>query len=132
MIVLPNGKKAFPEEIEFVINRIEGIKESIVWGDELNRDTLDICAKIVVSDELLPEGLAGDAEKISAYLAEQIKLVNKDMPIYKAVRNFVWTTEELIKTTTLKVKRPEESKKIKAWLEDHQTTMRAMSGQRMS
>ena len=132
MIVLPNGKKAFPEEIEFVINRIEGIKESIVWGDELNRDTLDICAKIVVSDELLPEGLAGDAEKISAYLTEQIKLVNKDMPVYKAVRNFVWTTEELIKTTTLKVKRPEESKKIKAWLEDHQTTMRAMSGQRMS
>ena len=132
MIVLPNGKKAFPEEIEFVINRIQGVKESIVWGDELNRDTLDICAKIVVSDELLPEGLAGDAEKISAYLTEQIKLVNKDMPIYKAVRNFVWTTEELIKTTTLKVKRPEESKKIKAWLEDHQTTMRAMSGQRMS
>ena len=132
MIVLPNGKKAFPEEIEFVINRIQGVKESIVWGDELNRDTLDICAKIVVSDELLPEGLAGDAEKISAYLAEQIKLVNKDMPVYKAVRNFVWTTEELIKTTTLKVKRPEESKKIKAWLEDHQTTMRAMSGQRMS
>jgi len=132
MIVLPNGKKAFPEEIEFVINRIQGIKESIVWGDELNRDTLDICAKIVVSDELLPEGLAGDAEKISAYLTEQIKLVNKDMPVYKAVRNFVWTTEELIKTTTLKVKRPEESKKIKAWLEDHQTTMRAMSGQRMS
>lgn len=131
MIVLPNGKKAFPEEIEFVINRIQGVKESIVWGDELNRDTLDICAKIVVSDELLPEGLAGDAEKISAYLTEQIKLVNKDMPIYKAVRNFVWTTEELIKTTTLKVKRPEESKKIKAWLEDHQTTMRAMSGQRM-
>ena len=132
MIVLPNGKKAFPEEIEFIINRIEGIKESIVWGDELNRDTLDICAKIVVSDELLPEGLAGDAEKISAYLAEQIKLVNKDMPVYKAVRNFVWTTEELIKTTALKVKRPEESKKIKAWLEDRQTTMRAMSGQRMS
>jgi len=132
MIVLPNGKKAFPEEIEFVINRIQGVKESIVWGDELNRDTLDICAKIVVSDELLPEGLAGVAEKISAYLTEQIKLVNKDMPVYKAVRNFVWTTEELIKTTTLKVKRPEESKKIKAWLEDHQTTMRAMSGQRMS
>ncbi|MDD2458726.1 MAG: AMP-binding protein [Eubacteriales bacterium] len=132
MIVLPNGKKAFPEEIEFVVNRIPGVKESIVWGDELNRDTIDICAKIVFSDELLPEGLAGDSEKISAYLAEQIKLVNKDMPVYKAVRNFVWTTEELIKTTTLKVKRPEESKKIKAWLDEHQTTMRAKTGQRMS
>lgn len=131
MIVLPNGKKAFPEEIEFVINRIAGIKESIVWGDELNRDTVDICAKIVVSDDLLPEGLAGDPQKIGAYLAEQIKLVNKDMPVYKAVRNFAWTTEELIKTTTLKVKRPEESKKIKAWLEQNQTTMRALNGQRM-
>lgn len=132
MIVLPNGKKAFPEEIEFVVNRIPGVKESIVWGHELNRDTVDICAKIMVSDELLPEGLAGDAEKISTYLTEQLKLVNKDMPVYKAVRNFVWTTEELIKTTTLKVKRSEESEKINAWLEQNQTTMRAMTGQRMN
>jgi len=43
------------------------------------------------------------------------------MPVYKAVRNFVWTTEELIKTTTLKVKRSEESEKINAWLEQNQT-----------
>lgn len=128
MIVLPNGKKAFPEEIEFYVNRIPGVKESLVWGDEVNRDQVDICAKIVVSEELLPEALVGQPDKISAHLQEQIKLINAEMPVYKAVRYFVWTQKELIKTTTLKVKRPEEAKLIKAMLESGSTTMRAQTG----
>jgi long-chain acyl-CoA synthetase len=40
MIVLPNGKKAFPEEIEFGVNRIPGVKESIVWGEDCRRRRL--------------------------------------------------------------------------------------------
>lgn len=128
MIVLPNGKKAFPEEIEFYVNRIPGVKESLVWGEEVSRDQVDICAKIVVSDDLLPEGLVGQPDKISAYLSEQIKLINAEMPVYKAVRYFIWTQKDLIKTTTLKVKRPEEAKVIKALLESSKTTMRILNG----
>lgn len=131
MIVLPNGKKAFPEEIEFFVNRIPGVKESLVWGDEVSRDQIDICAKVVVSDDLLPEALVGQPEKISAHLAEHIKLINQDMPAYKAVRFFVWTSQELIKTTTLKVKRPEEAKVIKALLATDSTTMRLLNGKQI-
>jgi long-chain acyl-CoA synthetase len=54
------------------------------------------------------------------------------MPVYKAVRYFVWTEQELIKTTTLKVKRPEESKRIKAYLEKNTTTIRALNGKKNS
>ncbi len=131
MIVLPNGKKAFPEEIEFYVNRIPGVKESLVWGDEVSRDQVDICAKIVVADESLPEALVGQPDKISAHLQEQIKLINAEMPVYKAVRYFVWTSKELIKTTTLKVKRPEEAKVIKALLGAQSTTLRALNGKQI-
>jgi long-chain acyl-CoA synthetase len=132
MIVLPNGKKAFPEEIEFVLGHIAGVKESLVWGEEIDRDHIDICAKLVIADDLLPESLVGQPEQISAYLAEQIKKVNQEMPPYKAIRNFFWTDQELIKTTTLKVKRPEESKRLKAYLESNQTTVRALNGQKIT
>jgi long-chain acyl-CoA synthetase len=131
MIVLTNGKKAFPEEIEFLVNRIPGVKESIVWGDATTHDTVDICAKFVLAKDHLPDGLADQPARISAYLAEKIKLVNQEMPAYKAVKYFVWTEQELIKTTTLKVKRPDEQRRIHTWLDLQGKTMRTITGQRM-
>ena len=50
MIVLTNGKKAFPEEIESLINIVPGVRESFVWGEESDRETDDICAKILSID----------------------------------------------------------------------------------
>ncbi len=128
MIVLTNGKKAFPEEIEFLVNRIEGVKESIVWGEATSHDTVDISAKIVINREALPAGAAESAEQLSAWLATQIKSINKDMPTYKAIKYFVWTEQDLIKTTTLKVRRPDELRRIHAWLEQQGQTMRTASG----
>ena len=32
MIVFANGKKAFPEEYEVLLNEIPGIKDSFAWG----------------------------------------------------------------------------------------------------
>ena len=43
---------------------------------------------------------------------EEIKKINKTMPIYKYIREVMVTDEELIKTTTQKVKRHEELAKI--------------------
>ena len=51
-------------------------------------------------------------EKIEEFINEEIKKINKTMPAYKYVRNVMVTEEELIKTTTLKIKRHEEMKKI--------------------
>lgn len=128
MIVLTNGKKAFPEEIEFLIARIPGVKESIVWGDCNTRDAVDICVKIVVDRERLPQEAGTTRESISDYFAGQIRSVNQQMPPYKAIKYYLLTDTELVKTTTLKVKRPVENEATQNWLKGASLTMRAASG----
>ena len=51
-------------------------------------------------------------ENIKEFLWDKVKEVNKLMPKYKYVREMVITEEPLIKTTTLKIKRHEELKKV--------------------
>ena len=55
VIVLNNGKNVFPEEIETVINKIDGVKESFVYGQAEEDDKIDlkVCAKIVYDKELM-------------------------------------------------------------------------------
>ena len=53
-----------------------------------------------------------DEEKIKEYIWEHIKEINKTMPPYKYIREIIVTDQELIKTTTEKVKRHEEIKKV--------------------
>ena len=51
-------------------------------------------------------------EKIHEILWEQIKQINRTMPTYKYIKNLVATKEDFIKTTTAKIKRHEEMKKM--------------------
>lgn len=131
MIVLTNGKKAFPEEIEFLAARIPGVKESMVWGDtgkEREDVRVDICAKVVVDRERLPEEAGKDNEAISRYFNGQIKALNQQMPPYKSIKYYILTEGDLIKTTTLKVKRPLENEAIQAWLNKNGLVMRTANG----
>lgn len=115
VIVLKNGKNIYPEELETNINRIEGVKESLVFGKPENddKDDLKICAKIVYDANAMKEeyGIEGE-EEISKKLWEKVKEINKEMPTYKYIREIIFTQDDLIKTTTQKVKRHEELKKI--------------------
>lgn len=112
VIVLQNGKNIYPEEIETLINKVEGIKESMIYGMPDDGD-LKISAKIVYDRDIMKEinGKQSEAE-VEEFINEEIKKINKTMPPYKYIRNVIITEEELIKTTTLKIKRHEEMKKI--------------------
>lgn len=113
VIVLKNGKNVFPEELENLVNRIEGISESMVYGKpEADGDT-KICIKIVYDPEIMKEmyKLEDEAE-IYEFLHTTVKSINKTMPAYKYIREIMITTEPLIKTTTAKIKRHEELQKI--------------------
>lgn len=112
VIVLQNGKNIFPEELETLINKIEGVKESFVFGKPDDKD-LKICAKIVYDKENIKE-LYNIAEKdeIENFMWGKMKEINKTMPAYKYIREVIVTEEELIKTTTLKTKRHKELEKI--------------------
>jgi long-chain acyl-CoA synthetase len=53
-----------------------------------------------------------DENEIKAKLWKDVKEINKTMPTYKYIKGISVTTEELIKTTTLKIKRFEEIKRV--------------------
>ena len=115
VIVLKNGKNVYPDEIENVINRIPGIKESFVFGRPESDDPTDLRleCKMVYDEALFKEihKLSKETE-IKEFLDEKIKEINKTMPNYKFIKEVYITTEPLIKTTTLKIKRFEEMKKM--------------------
>lgn len=115
VIVLKNGKNVFPEELESLINQIEGVKESFVYGkpDEEDEIDLKLNAKIVYDKDIMKDkfGLENE-EDIKQKLWKDVKAVNKTMPTYKYIKGILVTTEELIKTTTLKIKRFEEIKRV--------------------
>ncbi len=115
MIVLKNGKKVFPEELETLVNRLEIVEESIVFGlpDEKDKSDIKLSVKIVYNKEVAKEKYVDkNEEELYNIVWEQIKELNKTFPRYKHIQNLILTDEELIKTTTKKVKRQEEMKKI--------------------
>lgn len=113
VIVLKNGKNIFPEELETLINKLPFVEESIVYGKPTKDGDLDLCAKIVYNEQLLKEFFP-EAKKENYYdiILKEVKQINKTMPAYKYIRQIMVTEEPLIKTTTQKVKRHEEIKKI--------------------
>ena len=108
LIVLSNGKKVFPEEIEALINKLDYVEESMVYE---HNDK--VCAKIVYSkDNQLLKNLSG--EEIHDLIEPEIKTLNKsNLPVYKYIKEFTVTDEPLIKTTTQKIKRHEEMRNLK-------------------
>ena len=113
VIVLKNGKNIFPEELETLLNKIEGIKESFVYGKPKDDGDYKICAKLVYDKELVKEIYnTENEEELKNILWQEVKKINKTMPPYKYIRDITITDKELIKTTTQKVKRFEEIKTV--------------------
>ena len=115
VIVLKNGKNIFPEEMENIVNRIEGVKESFIFGKSNKKDPDDIkiYVKIVYDKNIVKLVYkTDDEEKIHEIMSEKIKEINNIMPAYKSIRGVVLSETPLIKTTTNKIKRQEEIKTI--------------------
>ena len=117
VIVLQNGKNIFPEELEALISKIEGVKESMVYGKPDQRDgrkgDLKVCAKIVYDKNIIKQKYnTTDEAEIQEKLWQEVKTINKKIPSYKYIKEIIITEKELIKTTTQKVKRQEELKTL--------------------
>ncbi len=113
MIVLKNGKKVFPDEIEMIINRLEEVKECIVYGipDTKDENDVKLSVKIVYDKDVIDEKYPNvSKEGLEDIIWQKIKEINKTFPPYKYIKNMILTDQELIKTTTQKVKRNEEIK----------------------
>lgn len=113
VIVLKNGKNIYPEELETIVNKIDGVTESFVYGRPEDDGDYKICAKIVYDKDMV-ESIYGtnDEEKLKDLIWQEVKKVNKTMPAYKYIREISITDKALIKTTTQKIKRFEEIKTV--------------------
>ncbi len=89
IIITPNGKNVYPEEIEAVLQKVEGIGEVVVYEAEKL-----ICAEIYTET---PE--AKDRIK------SEVFALNKTLPSYKQVQKVVFRDTEFEKTTSRKIKR---------------------------
>ena len=110
VMVLKNGKNIFPEEMENLVNKIEGIKESFIFGKIQSNDenNIKINVKIVFDRDVIKDVYKVEKdEDIYKVLSKKIKEVNQTMPSYKAIRGIMLTEEPLIRTTTNKIKRQE-------------------------
>ena len=115
MIVLKNGKKAFPEEIEILLNKIPGVLDSFVFGEPIDGDWTDlrIAVQVQYSAKEIKDLYGADTqEQIHDALWEKIKEVNQTIPHYKRVTDLYLTEEPFIKTTSLKIKRKEQIKRV--------------------
>ena len=113
IIVLQNGKNVYPQEIEFLINKLPYVTESLVYQRGKNKTDTMLCAKIVYDKDLIRENLGEKTEKeYQEIIWQKIKEINKELPVFKHIKKITITTEPLIKTTTQKVKRYEELKRV--------------------
>ena len=113
VIVLKNGKNIYPEELELLINNLPYVAESMVFGMPKG-DDLVVSVKIVYNESYVKEKYNGVSEdELKDIIWKDIKEINSGLTNYKHIKNLIITNEPMVKTTTAKVKRFEEMKKIK-------------------
>lgn len=113
IIVLKNGKNIYPQELEFLLNKIPGITETMVFARNKTSMDTTLCAKIVYDKEQVQEAYGEKTEEeLKEVFWQKVKEVNQTLPDVKHIKEIMITEEPLAKTTTQKVKRYEEIKNI--------------------
>lgn len=117
VIVLKNGKNIYPEELEVLIANLPYAEENMVFGQPRHEDSderdLALCAKIVYNKDYMKEHYGTeDLSEIEKIIKKDIDAINEKLPVYKQMLRIIVTDEPMIKTTTGKVKRFEEVKKL--------------------
>lgn len=108
MIVLPGGKKIFPEEVEAVMESSELIKEVCVFcikrqqGEK--KDTEEVGIVVTPKDDLVQNY---DKDTIIEMLIDEVKKKSMQLSQYKRPTNINVYFGELPKTATRKIKRKE-------------------------
>lgn len=112
IIVLKNGKNIYPQELEFLLNKIPAVLETMVFARNKTSMDTTLCAKIVYDKEQIEE-VHGEKteEELKEIFWQKVKEVNQTLPDVKHIKEIVITDEPLAKTTTQKVKRYEEIKR---------------------
>jgi long-chain acyl-CoA synthetase len=113
VIVLKNGENVYPNDIEFLINKLPYVAESILFPRPNEKNELNLGIKIVYDETLVNEQFGNkEQSEYEKLVWEDIKNINQSLPQFKRIKEIIITTEPLEKTTTQKIKRFKEIEKI--------------------
>ena len=102
IIILSNGKNIYPEEIEQYLAKIEDIAECVVIGKENESGDVVITAVIYPNMDRYKDA---QMQEIHDDLKAKINEVNKQLPIFKQIREIQLRDTEFEKTPSRKIKR---------------------------
>ncbi len=111
LIVTPNGKNVYPEEIENQLLKSQYIDEIMVYGHKISPTAEEVYAVIFPDEENLfvleKEQNRGPlkAAEVEAVIRREVLQYGKDLADYKRIKKFKLREDEFPKTTTRKIKR---------------------------
>ncbi|MFQ5738156.1 MAG: AMP-dependent synthetase/ligase [Acidobacteriota bacterium] len=109
VIVTPNGKNVYPEEIESVLNQNPYVLESLVWGGpSTDPSKVEVQAIIVPDTDQFDHEFGAacwDEAKLREVIGGEVKKSNRQLANYKRIKKFRLRQAEFEKTTTRKIKR---------------------------
>ena len=109
VIVLSNGKNVYPQELETLINRLSYVKESMVFARNNSKTDTVLIAKIVYDDDEMKKKFPNKKQnEYKDVIWNDIKAINKNLVLYKNIKQIIVTNVEMNKTTTQKIKRYQE------------------------
>ena len=112
VIVTQNGKNIYPEEIEMLLDKVDEIKESMVYGKKPEANSRREEKELIITARVIPDYDKIKSEKeIYDIIWKNIKEVNKKLTSYKAVKALEIKEGEFEKTSTMKIKRYKELNK---------------------
>lgn len=91
-IVLANGEKVYPEDIEFTANQVDGVKDICIFSFEQDHRQ-DVGAAVILEDP------NADLDALISRINERLELTQR---IHHAT---IWTEEDFPRTSTFKVQR---------------------------
>lgn len=111
LIVTPNGKNVYPEEVENELLKSPYIAEAMVYGHKLNATAEEVFAVIFPDQEQLDQYQREqkkprmNPDEVEALIRVEVLNAGKQLADYKRVKKFTLREDEFPKTTTRKIKR---------------------------
>lgn len=108
LIVLANGQNVYPEDVESVLNKQPGVRDSVVVGLPADGGLVRIHAVL-----LMEEGDGSNA-------AEVVSSTNKLVADHQRIRGFtIWPEEDFPRTHTLKVRKNLVMESLRSMPQNH-------------
>ena len=118
VIVTQNGKNIYPEEIEMILDKVDEIKEAMIYGKKPDANSKKEEKELIITARVIPdyeaiEELYGKLSEKEIYdiIWKRVKEVNKQLTSYKAIKDLEIKEGEFEKTSTMKIKRYKELNK---------------------